>query len=288
MGRSWVIATGRNRWEARLLQAFTNLVPSSQAVVIGLSSATNPSHIEFMTETTQNPILSRLPLIAVIVAGAFALFFLRDLLTFETLSENRARLLEFRDNNYALAVALFILAYFLIVAFSVPGAVVATLTGGFLFGTFPGALYNVTGATLGALAIFMAAKMGLGDRLAARIEGSQGMVKRFKDGFDDNQWSVLFMMRLVPVIPFFLANLIPALVGVSLSRFAITTFFGILPGSVVYTSVGAGLGETFDRGETPDLGILFEPHILLPILGFAALAALPMILKAIRGQKGAH
>jgi uncharacterized membrane protein YdjX (TVP38/TMEM64 family) len=74
-------------------------------------------------------------------------------------------------------------------------------------------------------------------------------------------------------------------VGVPLSRFAISTFLGIIPGTVVYTSVGAGLGEVFAAGETPNLGIIFEPHIILPILGLAALSALPIVIKAIRGQK---
>jgi uncharacterized membrane protein YdjX (TVP38/TMEM64 family) len=66
----------------------------------------------------------------------------------------------------------------------------------------------------------------------------------------------------------------------------ISTFFGIMPGAVVYTSVGAGLGEVFARGETPNLGIIFEPHILLPILGLAALAVLPILIKALRGKQG--
>jgi uncharacterized membrane protein YdjX (TVP38/TMEM64 family) len=74
-------------------------------------------------------------------------------------------------------------------------------------------------------------------------------------------------------------------VGVPLSRFVVTTFLGIIPGAVVYTSVGAGLGEVFARGESPDLGIIFEPQILLPILGLAALAALPILVKAVRGRK---
>jgi len=93
---------------------------------------------------------------------------------------------------------------------------------------------------------------------------------------------VLFLMRLVPVVPFFVANLLPALVGVPLGRYVVTTFFGILPGALVYTSVGAGLGAVFAQGETPDLGIIFEPQILLPLLGLCALAALPMVLKALR------
>lgn len=238
-----------------------------------------------MSEAPKSGLAKRLPLIAILVIAAIGAFTLRDYLTFETLRDNREALLAFRDANYVATVAVFMLAYVVIVAFSLPGATIATLTGGFLFATFPGALFNVTAATVGAILIFLAARWGLGERLAAKMEGSDGAVKKIKDGIDENQWSMLFLIRLVPAVPFFVANLVPALVGVPLNRFAISTFLGIIPGGVVYTSVGAGLGEVFARGETPNLGIIFEPQILLPILGLCALAALPILIKAIRGQK---
>ena len=234
----------------------------------------------------QNPILKRLPLITILVVAALGAFFLRDYLSFETLRDNREALLAFRDNNYLLTVLAFVAAYVVVVAFSLPGATVMTLTGGFLFATFPGVLYNVTGATLGAIGIFLAARWGLGDRLSERMETGEGTVKKIKDGIDNNQWEMLFLIRLVPAVPFFVANLVPALVGVPLYRFAVSTFLGIIPGALVYTSVGAGLGEVFARGETPNLGIIFEPAILLPILGLCLLAALPIVIKAVRGQKG--
>jgi uncharacterized membrane protein YdjX (TVP38/TMEM64 family) len=227
-----------------------------------------------------------LPLAVIALVAVAGAALLGDRLTFETLAENREALLEFRDSHYAATVAVFIAAYVLIVAFSLPGATVATLTGGFLFATFPGVLYNVTAATIGATAIFLAARWGLGDRLAARMDASEGMVKRIKAGIDETQWEMLFLIRLVPAVPFFVANLVPSFMGVSLPRFVVSTFFGIIPGALVYTSVGAGLGEVFEAGETPDLGIIFEPRILLPILGLAALAALPIVLKAVRGRKG--
>lgn len=233
-------------------------------------------------QPTGNEFLRRAPLIAILLVAVIGAFTLRDYLSFETLRENRDALIAFRDANYVLTVLTFMAVYVGIVAFSLPGATIATLTGGFLFATFPGALFNVVAATIGASLIFLAAKFGLGERLAARMEASEGAVKRLKEGIDGNQWSVLFLMRLVPAVPFFVANLIPALVGVPLSRFVITTFLGIIPGGIVYTSVGAGLGEVFERGESPDLGVIFEPHILLPILGLCALAALPILLKAFR------
>lgn len=231
--------------------------------------------------------LSRyVPLAAIAVVAVVGAIVLKDYLSFEALAENREALLAFRDNNYLVTVAAFIAAYVMIVAFSLPGATIATLTGGFLFATFPGFLFNVTGATLGATAIFLAVRWGLGARLGAQMESSEGVVKRIKDGIDENQWSMLFLIRLVPAVPFFLANVIPAFLEVPLYRFFVSTFLGIIPGAVVYTSVGAGLGEVFARGETPDLGIIFEPHVLLPMLGLAALAALPIVIKAVRGKKG--
>ncbi len=232
--------------------------------------------------TARGGLARKLPLIAIVLAAAFGAFALRDQLNFAALAENRAVLLAFRDQHYALAVTGFIAAYTVIVACSLPGASVATLTGGFLFGIFPGALYNVLAATIGAVAVFLAARAGLGASIADKITARGGPGARLQAGLRENEWSVLLMMRLVPAVPFFIANLIPAFVGVRLIPFAVTTFLGIIPGGLVFTSVGAGLGEVFARGETPDLGIIFAPHILLPILGLAVLSAIPIILKFLR------
>ena len=235
--------------------------------------------------TGRAPRAGRLATLAAIGAiGVAGAVLLRDELTFAALAEHRETLLAVRDANYAATVAAFVAAYVAIVAFSLPGATIATLTGGFLFATFPGVLFNVTAATIGATLIFVAARWGLGERLAARMDASEGRVRRIKRGIDANQWEMLFLMRLVPVVPFFVANLLPALVGVPLRAYVVTTALGIVPGALVYTSVGAGLGEVFAAGEAPDLGVIFAPHVLLPILGLAALAALPMVLRALRGR----
>jgi uncharacterized membrane protein YdjX (TVP38/TMEM64 family) len=239
-----------------------------------------------MTKSPDQPWLKRLPILTILAVAALGAIYLRDYISFQALAENREALLAYRDANFVLTAGLFVLLYAVIVAFSLPGATVMTLTGGFLFATFPGALFNVTGATIGAVGIFLAARWGFGEQLGRKLEGSEGTVKKIKDGIDENQWSMLFLIRLVPAVPFFLANLIPAFLEVPLRRFVISTFLGIIPGAVVYTSVGAGLGEVFSRGESPDLGVIFEPHILLPILGLCALALLPVMLKAVRGKKG--
>ncbi len=226
-----------------------------------------------------------LPLIGILAVAVIGYFTLGDYLSFDSLRDNREALIDFRDQNYLLSVLLFMAIYIVIVAFSLPGAAIASLTGGFMFALFPGALINITAATIGAAIIFLAARYGLGAQLARRMDASEGSIKQIKDGLRENELSFLFLMRLVPAVPFFAANLIPALVGVSLGRFVFTTFFGIIPGGIVYTWIGAGLGEVFARGETPDLGLIFEPHILGPILGLCALAALPILLKFFKKKE---
>lgn len=240
------------------------------------------------TETSGTLSLKKLlPLGVIILAAIVGFILLRDYLTFESLRDNREALLAWRDNNYVLAALVFVSVYIAIVAFSLPGALIASLTGGFLFGVFPGALFNILSATIGAVMIFQAARMGLGDHLSRKLDGAGGMVGKIKLGLDENEISFLLLMRFIPAFPFFVANLVPALVGTGLQRFMWTTFIGIIPGGFVYTWVGSGLGEVFARGETPNLGIIFEWQILGPILGLCVLSLMPVVVKKFRKKETA-
>ena len=242
-------------------------------------------------DKTQRPVQAkparrRLILLAGVALAIIGAVLLRDRISFEVLAANRDALIAFRDTHYLASVALFMLVYIVIVAFSLPGATLATLSGGFLFGLFPGVLFNVTSATVGACGLFLAVRWGLGDYLTTKTRQSAGTIQLIQDEIRANEIPVLLLMRLVPAVPFFLANLIPALMGVRLSRFAATTFVGIIPGGLVYTWVGAGLEEVFAAGAAPDLGLLFQPQIIGPILGLCALAALPILLNILRKNRG--
>ena len=94
-------------------------------------------------------LMRHVPLLAILIVAIIGAFTLRDYLSFDTLRDNREALLAFRDNHYVMTVLVFLLAYVGIVGFSLPGGTIATLTGGFLFATFPGAFYNVLAATIG-------------------------------------------------------------------------------------------------------------------------------------------
>jgi uncharacterized membrane protein YdjX (TVP38/TMEM64 family) len=244
-----------------------------------------------MPPETRSPVdrrstwLRRLPMLAILATALIGAVALRDELSFDTLSRHRDALLEFRDQHYLAALLAFLAAYVAIVTFSLPGGTIATLTGGFLFGLFPGVIYNIAAAGTGAVLVFLAARSSFGAAMARKLEEAGGKAARLQAALRKNEWSVLFLMRLVPLVPFFIANLVPAFVGTSLVRFAVSTFIGIIPGALVFTSVGAGLGEVFARGEAPDLGVIFTPPVLMPLLGLAALAALPMILRAFQNGR---
>lgn len=243
-----------------------------------------------MSDTANASAIGRLrhmPLIIILFVALVGGFLLRDYLTFDTLAANREALVAYRDAHFAAMAAIFVGFYVTIVAFSLPGAALTSMTGGFLFGLVAGTALNVVSATIGAVLIFLAARAGLGAALSTRLDASEGTVKRLKDGLRENEIPVLFLLRLVPAVPFFAANLIPALVGVKLRNYVLTTALGIIPGAIVFTWIGVGLGEVFDRGETPDLSLLREPFVIGPILGLCLLAALPIVLKALRSRKGA-
>ena len=221
----------------------------------------------------------------VILIGLFVLAFSmgwHKYLSFEALRDNREWLSQQLINYGAIAHVGFIVIYAVATAASVPGGVFLTLAGGFLFGTWLASLYVVLGATIGATAIFLAARTALGDVLKRRAGPA---LQKMEAGFRENQLSYLLVLRLIPLFPFWLVNLVPAFVGMSLRNYLIGTVLGIIPGTVVYCSVGSGLSAIFEAGETPDLGIIFQPRIMLPILGLALLSLLPVIYKKMKARR---
>ena len=225
-----------------------------------------------------------LPLVLIGIGAIAAFILFRDFLSFSALAEHYDTLIGWRDQYFGLTIAVFTLVYVLSVAFSLPGAVWLTIAGGFLFGIGLGSVLVVVSATLGAILIFLAARTALGDTLR-RAAG--GWIARMEDGFRKGEVSYLLIMRLVPVVPFFVANIAPAFLGARTWTFTWTTLLGIIPGTIVYISIGAGLGEQLSRGEAPDLGVIFEWHVLGPLLGLAALASLPLFLRG-RSAGGAR
>ncbi len=213
-------------------------------------------------------------------AGFFALGLQRHI-SFDTLQEHRDWLVAEVARNEALVAATFIAIYALVVAFSVPGGAVMTISAGFLFGTVPAATFGVIGGTLGAVCVFLAARTAFGDALRAKAGPA---LKRMEAGFRKNAFSYMLSLRLIPLFPFWLVNLVPAFLGVSLRTYFFATLVGVIPGALVFASLGNGLGAILDAGGEPDLGIVFQPDVLLPLLALAVLALLPVAYKKFKAR----
>jgi uncharacterized membrane protein YdjX (TVP38/TMEM64 family) len=238
-----------------------------------------------MADETPRPVgLRRLVPLGILVLGG-ALFMAaggRRYLSFAALAENREWLCAMAARDEVTSALVFILGYAGLVALSFPAAELLTISGGFLFGRWLGSAYAVIGATAGATIMFLAARAGLAD-LTAR---AGPWVRRFETGFHKDALSYLLVLRLIPLFPFWLVNIVAGAIGLRPGVYVLGTFIGIIPGTFVYASLGSALGTLVATGQRPGLAVLFHAEVLLPILGLAALALLPVIYKRWRDRNG--
>jgi len=245
--------------------------------------------METPTTNDSKPPLSITRLIPLLILGAGLIAFfalgLNKYLTLDLLKENREVLKTWVYEHKTQAVLLFIVAYVITAAFSLPLGALLSVAGGFLFGSIFGAMWIVIGATIGATILFLVAKTALGEPLRQRFASQ---IQRMEEGFRANAFSYLLLLRLVPLFPFWLVNLAPAFLGVSLGTFVITTFIGIIPGAFVFASIGNGLNALFEAGEQPDLsliGLLSRPDFYIPIVGLTLLSLIPIVYRAFATKK---
>ncbi|MEM8573726.1 MAG: TVP38/TMEM64 family protein [Pseudomonadota bacterium] len=219
-------------------------------------------------------------------------------LSLEHLAANRESLRTLMDDHYVLALAAFTLLYAVIVALSIPGGVVLTIAGGFLFGWFVGGALSVVGATIGATAIFLVARGALRDVLIAKAGPK---LQRFAKGFQEDALSYLLFLRLVPVFPFWLINLAPGLLGVSFGTYVLTTFIGIIPGTFAFALAGAGLDSVIDAQQVSyesclakageaghdscmfaiDPSALLTTNVIAAVVALGVVALIPVVAKKL-------
>jgi len=239
---------------------------------------------ETKTRATVAARLKRFIPLAILVAGLIAFFSLRlDVyLSLDMLAQHRMTLLDWVRDSGLLAPLAFIAIYAVAVAISVPGGLVFTIAGGFLFGAVFGTIYTVIGATIGAAIVFAAARTALGDVLEKRAGPT---LRKMEAGFREDAVSYMLVLRLVPLFPFWLVNIVPALLGVPFRVYVLTTLVGIIPGTAVYASVGNGLGAFIDAGEMPSADLILKPEIFLPLVGLGLLSLLPIAYKKLKARR---
>ena len=202
---------------------------------------------------------------------------LGTLFTFENLKQHRDSLVVLVQDHYWPSVLSFIMLYVVTTALSIPGAVILTLAGGFLFGTAASVLYVNVGATAGAACAFLFARYLLGNRLQEKYKNQ---FEKFNRELDWNGTSYLLTLRLIPVFPFFLINFLAGLTKIPLQTFLWTTSAGIIPGTAVYAYAGQQLGSINSPSD------ILSRDIIIAFLVLALFTLVPVIVKRMRGGNG--
>jgi uncharacterized membrane protein YdjX (TVP38/TMEM64 family) len=226
----------------------------------------------------QRVVLRLIPIgVILAVVIAFFAFGLSRYLTVETLRANQAGLRTFASTHAFLAPLAFVGLYAGVVALSLPGAAIMTITGGFVFRLWIGALLSVVAATFGAVILFLLARFVVSDAVRRR---AGPFMTRMAEGFERNAFSYLLFLRLVPIFPFWAINLAAALLGVPLRPFVLATLIGIIPGSLAYASIGDGLGLAVDAktGHVTPMAVGLR-------VGFALLALLPIAIQWLKRRR---
>ena len=238
---------------------------------------------------------------AVLLVGTLAVFLILRLdryVSIQAIMDHRSVLTKFVAQHLALAVLGFFASYVVLVTLSFPGASLMTVAGGFLFGITLGSVLAVVAATVGATLVFLVARSSVGRSLARR---AGPFLSRFEQGIRDHAFYVLLTLRLAPVFPFWLVNLAPALVGVRLRDQVLSTAIGIIPGTVAFSAIGAGLdsvvaaqeaatraclarGGAQECGATLDMQSLATPQLVFALCALSLVAAIPLAVKAIRAR----
>ena len=193
-------------------------------------------------------------------------------LTLENAKAQQASLSEIINNNFALAAITYFLAYITITAFSIPGAAVVTLLGAALFGFWTSLLLVSFASTIGATLAFLSSRFLLRDWVQNKF-GEK--LKAINEGVAKDGAFYLFSLRLIPVFPFFLINLLMGLTPISTARFYLVSQLGMLPGTAVYLNAGTQLAKIESLS-----GIVSAPVLL----SFALLGLFPVVTKWIMSK----
>ncbi len=201
--------------------------------------------------------------------------FIIDLIT-----QYHTELLDFIENKFFSSLILFTIIYVISIAISLPIGSFLTFIGGYIFGAYYGFFSVIIGATVGALILFMIIKVGI-LRTIGSIHQKSELINKIKFGIDKNIWSYLFFIRFFPIFPFWLVNIAPAILGVRLLPYTVTTFFGIMPGSLSIILIGSGVEDIVNK--KVDFAWNFSDHkfFFIGLLILSLISTLPIFLKKI-------
>lgn len=223
------------------------------------------------------PLAVILLVVAVLIFSGAGRYF-----TLDSLRTHQAALQTLVHDHPLASVAVYMLAYAAICALCLPFNLVATLAGGFMFGTWMGGGTTVLAGMVGSLGAYYAARSAFGAPLRRMAERRGGMLQKVIEGFGRNAFSYVLSLRLVPVFPFWMVSVAAGIASPPVWSFALGTGLGIVPASFIYASLGSGLGKAFASGEPIHLSIIFAPTVILPLVGLAVLSLAPVLIGRLR------
>lgn len=235
-----------------------------------------------LTVTNRARFLKWSPLFVILlVFGLMAHFHLFHYLRISSLKTYQSTVVQWAQQNYTMAVALYIIVFTLMIACAVPCATILTLIGGFLFGGIA-ALYAIAATTFGGLLLFLAVRTAIGERIAAK---RKSWIKRLEAGFQKNAFQYILTLRLIPIFPCWISNISAGLLNVPMKTFLLATVIGITPSTFIYAMAGRSLDKLISTGQTSFSTLLLTPSILVPLLGLAFLSIFPILYKTVKKWK---
>ena len=232
--------------------------------------------------------LRKVVIVSLILGLGFALFYISgfgEFANLETLKAHRHWISGQAKQYPSIITAVFMLTYIMSVALSLPIGTLLTILGGYIFGQTLGAVYVVTSATTGACIIFSLAKTALGVSLRERAEHN---IKIMEPGFQKNALYYMLFLRLIPIFPFFIVNIVPAFLGVSLRPYLLGTFFGIIPSTFIFATAGASLGSIFRSGNTFTIDDILTPDSIILLCTIATFTLLPVLYRWLKRRANQH
>ena len=215
--------------------------------------------------------------IFLIIFSFWVIYFLnRDFFELKTLFIYLEIIQNYISNNFLFSFFIFTLSYCFLIVCNFPIASLLSLIGGFLYGTWLGGMGIIIGGTAGSLIVFLVAKLFFHDYVAKKLLHKYLFIHKY---FQQNELELMFLIRLIPGIPFFAQNLILAGLGVNSLKFFLTTLIGLSPWAIIFASIGKGLEEIFIKDQDLSFSLIAKPEYLIPISLIISLVIFILLFK---------
>ena len=200
----------------------------------------------------------------------------KDFFKLQTFFSNLEIIQNFILHNFFMSIFIFVFFYSFLVMCNFPFASLLSMINGFLFGTWLGGAISIVGGTVGAFCVFLIAKFFFLNFIKRKFLNKYSYIENY---FNKNDLELMLLIRIIPVVPFFIQNLILAGLGANNRKFFYTTLFGLTPWSFIYGSIGQGLEDIFINKTKLTFSLITQPEYMVPLSIIIVLIIFVLIFK---------